>query len=154
MSESSGQSILNLASLTITDHGSASPKAVDRKSTLPTSSDESSSSDNKSCRAPSKEEDLKLLEEEIKADPSLDGYAKERLCDLVDLCRSFFRIKAAADTLDESSSNANQGSTDQVHHHLSECARHIEVSMKHAARAFLGSQQDSELYFLNSHGNN
>jgi hypothetical protein len=143
MPESSGQPIAKTALLTITDHGSASPKAVDRKSTSPTPSNDSSSSNDESSRPPTKEEALKLLEEKMKDDCRLRDCAREQLSGLVDLYKAFFLIKAAGDTFDDSSSDIDQGSADQVHHHLSEAAWYIEVSMKYAAREFLGSQ-DSE----------
>jgi hypothetical protein len=143
MSESSGQSIAKSASLAITDHGSASPKAVDRKSTSPAPSNDTSSSDAESSRAPSREQALKLLEEEMKDDSMLRGYAREQLSGLVDLYKAFFLIKAAGDTFGKSSSDVDQWSVNHFHHHLSEAAWFIEISMKEAAREFIASQ-DSE----------
>lgn len=143
MPESSGQSVAKSASLAITDHGSASFKAVDRKPTSPTPSNESSSSDNKSSRAPSKEEALKMLEEEMKDDSMLHGYARKQLSGLVDLYKAFFLIKAAGVTFHGSSSDVDQSSLNKVHDYFDEAAWTIEVEMKEAAREFIASQ-DSE----------
>jgi hypothetical protein len=143
MPESSGQPIAKSASLAITDHGAASPKAVDGKSTSPSPSNDSSSSDNKSFRAPSREEALKMLEEEMKDDYMLRGHARKQLSGLVDLYKAFFLVKAAGATFHGSSSDVDQSTLNKVHHYLDEAAWTIEVEMKEAAREFIASQ-DSE----------
>lgn len=76
----------------------------------------------------------------MKDDCRLRNCAREQLSGLVDLYKAFFLIKAAGHTSGESSSDVDQGSANQVHHHLREAVWYIEVLMTYAAREFLGSQ--------------
>ncbi len=88
MPDSSGQSVAKSASLAITDHGSASFKAVDRKPTSPTPQTSLLRPITSLPARPTKEEALKMLEEEMKDDSMLHGYARKQLSGLVDLYKS------------------------------------------------------------------
>jgi hypothetical protein len=137
MSENTQTNIERSSPATNANHGPDPSNLSDQRSASPSPSHDSSSSEIKSLTEPSKEEAVRLLEEEIKDGYELGGYHKKFLLGMVELYKAFLLIKAAEDTVHESGLKIYMGA---LQNHLSEAAWSLEVEMKSEAKRFLGSQ--------------
>jgi hypothetical protein len=137
MSENTQTTIERSSPPTNANDGSDPSNLLDKRSASPSPPHDSSSSEIMSSTEPSKEEAVRLLEEEIKHDYELGGYHKRFLLGMIELYKAFLLLKAAEDTIKESGLNIYM---DALHNHLSEAAWSLEVEMKSEAKKFLGSQ--------------